>query len=75
MIVSFGTDQKATPFFELSLRFLVGRMIATTSGVPPVSRVQDPDPGGNHNDQRSTQATQSTELQSKNGPMTKGSEK
>ena len=38
MIVSFGTDQKATRFFELSLRFLIGRRIAKTSGVPPVSR-------------------------------------
>ena len=38
MIVSFGTDQKATRFFELSLRFLFGRRIAKTSGVPPVSR-------------------------------------
>ena len=38
MIVSFGTDQKATRFFKLSLRFLVGLMIATTSGVPPISR-------------------------------------
>ena len=38
MIVSFGTDQKATRFFKLSLRFLVSRRIAKTSGVPPVSR-------------------------------------
>jgi hypothetical protein len=30
MIVSFGTDQKATPFFELSLRFLVDRSIASS---------------------------------------------
>jgi hypothetical protein len=41
MIVSFVTDQKATRFFELSLRFLVGLMIATTSGIPPVSGVQN----------------------------------
>ena len=30
MIVSFGTDQKTTPFFELSLRFLVDRSIASS---------------------------------------------
>jgi hypothetical protein len=62
MIVSFGTDQKATPGVRsvglYSLhgqstrpfcvpRFLIGGRIATTSGIPPGSRVQNPDRRGN----------------------------